>query len=348
MPTLEVGGGGMLDQGTRAVTVMGSVDYAFTGGFVAGMRWRIGYGLPVEIYRKSVVDDPFGDEPYVGRFERTDGTSNLIQLVAIGGYTLTTKHTDVTIGAAFGGVNVAHRRARATTLIGLGPTRQEIHSHETITTSNVSGGFFVRSRLHVTSLFDLTLNIGYDWTDLSRGIVDNPDPGPDYSAVFATHGPWFTVGLATTLEPPTIDTTLGDYRLYIGASIASAHPFTDEPFNEFNPGLIVQYRLPGPSVLGLGTQWFAEAGAYQWSIGDLAWYVGGGLYAPIGAPIDWDWLKLGLLVGTLITHDGGGAYPLPALSPRITIDTKWASITTLFIPVGAESAFGLVVSLPLH
>ncbi len=89
--------------------------------------------------------------------------------------------------------------------------------------------------------------------------------------------------------------------------------------------------------------WFGEAGAYQWSYGDFACYAGGGILVPVG----WDWLQLGALAGGLFLMDGDDSIFTPAISPRITIDTRWASCSTMFLYAGDESAFGFTVMFPL-
>ena len=200
--------------------------------------------------------------------------------------------------------------------------------------------------LDLSSSFALSLDVGYNWLSPSLITIDNQRyNATSYRAIFASPGTTASLALRYTLPNglpnglrDTLPEGLHEDHLQLLAIVASTHPFTTTPYNEFNPGLAIHWR-PHRT----GTTPFAEGGAYQYSLGDRAMYLGGGILFPLGT----EWVKAGVFGGLLTTFDAQSVYFYPALSPRITIDTPWASATALLIPAGEATAIGFVLGLPL-
>jgi hypothetical protein len=327
----EVGGGPLVSNETLLGGASAGVTYRWTNGLFAGLRYRMGFQSPVQF----VAVDNQTENQY-----KTDGTANLLLMQGVLGWSWEVGPLSLEAGAAIGGSNVAHQRMLAKVwCIGCEDEQTWYTYGETYTSPSLAAGLFGTIRLRAVGNVDVILTGGYDWMKTSSLIAANSVYNPDVRVDFASPGPWITLGIGQTLGSPLPDTVRGDYRLYLNAMVASLHPFTWMTYNQFNPGLGLQLRFP-LSTLSV----FAEGGAYQYSLGDLAAYAGGGLLVPLWL----DWLKGGVFGGLLITNSVGGLRWFHALSPRITIDTKWASFTSLLIPAGEETAIGFMVALPIH
>lgn len=359
LPTLSLGGGGANSNNSTVGTATFRLLYNLhTGahedlhedphevlfGFTAGQLYNV--PTQIEQFTSNSVTN-------VG----TNGSSTITMLMATAGYQFNVPSTPLhlAVTASIGGANTAHRRLEPVMgYYNVSPEDQEPYYATTIYAASVAYNVNATVGFDLSPLFALSLDAGYNWFSPSSVIVDNSAyNAPSYRANFASPGPTVTLGLRYTLhedlhEDPHADPHADlhedphedphEDRLQLLAILASSHPFTSTPYNEFNPGLAIHWR---PKSAGITP--FAEGGAYQYSEGDRAMYVGGGVLFPLGT----EWVKAGIFGGGLATFDAQGAYFYPALSPRLVIDTPWASATALLIPAGEATAIGFMLGFPL-
>ncbi|RPI65669.1 MAG: hypothetical protein EHM43_12470 [Ignavibacteriae bacterium] len=353
IPTLSLGGGVATSNDATVGTASFKLLYHLPighhedlpsghHGVLFGLDARQFYGVPTQIERvTSTSSESLG----------TNGSSTITTLMGTVGYQLTIPSTPihVAVTGSIGGANAAHRRLDSYVGFYNIDGEESLFYTTTIFASSIAYAVNTTIDVDLTSSFSLLLDLGYTWLSPSTIITDNrPYNAPSYRATFASPGPTLTLGLRYTLPNGLRDTLPNGLRdtlpnglrstLHVLAILASTHPFTTTPYNEFNPGLAIHWRSHRT-----GTTPFAEGGAYQYSLGDRAMYLGGGLLFPLGT----EWIKGGIFGGAFATFDAQGVYFYPALSPRITIDTPWASATALLIPAGDATAIGFVIGLPI-
>lgn len=342
IPTLSLGGGVATSNDATVGTASFKLQYYLPighhedlpsghHGVLFGLDARQLYGVPTQIERfTSTSSESLG----------TNGSSTITTLMGTVGYQLTIPSTPVhlAVTGSIGGASAAHRRLESYAGYYNIDGTESLYYATTIYASSIAYAVNTTVDVDLTSSFSLLLDLGYTWLAPSTIITDNrPYNAPSYRATFASSGPSLSIGLSySTHEDPHEDPH--EDLLQLLAILASTHPFTSTPYNEFNPGLAIHWRSHRT-----GTTPFAEGGAYQYSLGDRAMYLGGGILFPLGT----EWIKGGIFGGALATVDAQGVYFYPALSPRITIDTPWASATALLIPAGDATAIGFVVGLPI-
>ncbi len=274
-----------------------------------------------------------------------DGASTITMLMATAGYQFSIPSTPlhIAVTGSVGGANTAHRRLEPWFgFYNIDPDELSEFYASTIYEASFAYALNTIVAVDLSSLFALTLDAGYTWLSPSSIIIDNSAyNAPSYRATFASPGPTLTLGLRYTPHTdPHTDPHADPHEdhLQLLAILGSTHPFTSTPYNEFNPGLAVHWRPHSA-----GTTLFAEGGAYQYSVGDRAMYLGGGVLFPLGT----EWLKAGVFGGLLTTYDAQDVYFYPALSPRISFETPWVTATALLIPAGDATAIGFMLGFPL-
>ncbi|MBS1562092.1 MAG: hypothetical protein JSS89_10840 [Bacteroidetes bacterium] len=339
-PTLMVSSGVASSNAHTSASATAHVWYPLTTigpvTVVAGLQGGQVYAVPTLIStHTSTMDSTV----------RAQGTSTITTLQGTVGLDLALAPFSLTILAFAGGANAAYREATRP-IYSYGSSSSEA-LQSTIAAPSWAVGVAARISYHITDAWSITGIVGRDWYRSSVVTADNTAYGaPSYRATFSDGAEYAHIGVSYTL-PPLVPRPLDDVldsaavrrdQWYIHAILCSAHPFTDQAYNQFNPGLAVQWRDRSQGLTG-----FAEGGGYQYSEGDRAIYAGGGLLAPVFT----EWVKLGVLAGLLTVYDGGGMRVFPALSPRLTIDTPWLSASALLIPAGESTAIGFVVGIPV-
>jgi len=116
------------------------------------------------------------------------------------------------------------------------------------------------------------------------------------------------------------ESILEDGRLFVQVNLASYHPHEDddEDFNEFNPGIGLEYHLDG---------YYFSGGFFENSIDRTSAYMGIGTERSIGA----DWFGLGILGGVVTGYDSGFSPRLAAV-PYILLKNGRASLKTYYLP----------------
>ncbi|NNC66795.1 MAG: hypothetical protein HKN83_02015 [Gammaproteobacteria bacterium] len=116
------------------------------------------------------------------------------------------------------------------------------------------------------------------------------------------------------------ESILEDGRLFLQVNIASYHPDEDrdDDFNEFNPGVGLEYHLDG---------YYFAGGFFENSIDKFSTYWGVGHERTIGA----DWFGLGILGGVVTGYDGGFSPRLAAV-PYILLKNGRTSLKTYYVP----------------
>ncbi len=116
------------------------------------------------------------------------------------------------------------------------------------------------------------------------------------------------------------ESILEDGRLYVQVNLASYHPSEDseDDFNEFNPGIGLEYHLDG---------YYFAGGFFENSIDKFSTYWGVGHERTVGA----DWFGLGILGGIVTGYDSGFSPRLAAV-PYITLSNGRASLKTYYVP----------------
>ena len=116
------------------------------------------------------------------------------------------------------------------------------------------------------------------------------------------------------------ESILEDGRLYIQLNIASYHPSEDkdEDFNEFNPGIGLEYHMDG---------YFLAGGFFENSIDKFSTYWGVGHERTIGA----DWFGLGILGGVVTGYDSGFSPRLAAV-PYVLLKSGRTSLKAYYVP----------------
>ena len=117
-----------------------------------------------------------------------------------------------------------------------------------------------------------------------------------------------------------VDSILEDGRLFVQLNIASYHPGadSDDDFNEFNPGIGLEYHMDG---------YYFAGGFFENSIDKFSTYWGVGHERTIGA----DWFGLGILGGVVTGYDGGFSPRLAAV-PYILLKNGNTSFKTYYVP----------------
>jgi hypothetical protein len=235
-------------------------------------------------------------------------------------------------GITLGGANITHRRWGG--FLGLGTTDYQ---------ASIAFGTFSDLFWVLGSYSRIGLKVGYTWVDASSEVVYDSRTEVRVISEFAR--PFWSIGGGVGIDLDSLhwDTSASTYSGYITVSVASRHPFANDSYNEFNPGLGLQLRLRSGVEAIIP---FVEAGAYQYSMGDLATYVGlGSLWRPFKFPA-----ALGLVAGVLGLYDVYGVTFYPLASPRLTYDTPIGSASVLFLTDPSNfssSAFGLQLQLPI-
>lgn len=116
------------------------------------------------------------------------------------------------------------------------------------------------------------------------------------------------------------ESILEDGRLFLQVNIASYHPDEDrdDDFNEFNPGVGLEYHMDG---------YYFAGGFFENSIDKFSTYWGVGHERTIGA----DWFGLGILGGVVTGYDGGFSPRLAAV-PYILLKNGRTSLKTYYVP----------------
>ena len=116
------------------------------------------------------------------------------------------------------------------------------------------------------------------------------------------------------------ESILEDGRLFLQFNIASYHPDEDrdDDFNEFNPGVGLEYHMDG---------YYFAGGFFENSIDKFSTYWGVGHERTIGA----DWFGLGILGGVVTGYDGGFSPRLAAV-PYILLKNGRTSLKTYYVP----------------
>jgi len=109
-------------------------------------------------------------------------------------------------------------------------------------------------------------------------------------------------------------------RLYLQVNMASYHPSEDDDddFNEFNPGVGLEYHFDG---------YYLAGGFFENSIDKTSTYWGIGHERTIGA----DWFGLGILGGIVTGYDSGFS-PRIAAVPYILLKTERVALKTYYVP----------------
>jgi len=132
--------------------------------------------------------------------------------------------------------------------------------------------------------------------------------------------------------------TLADERLFIQVNLASYHPGadSDDDFNEFNPGLGLEYHFE---------KFFIAGGFFENSIDNLSTYWGAGAERTVGA----DWLGFGIIGGIVTGYDDGFSPRLAAV-PYLFIKNDRTTLKIHYLPaVGDvdEDALGFALRFDL-
>ncbi len=116
------------------------------------------------------------------------------------------------------------------------------------------------------------------------------------------------------------ESILEDGRLFVQINLASYHPSEDseDDFNEFNPGVGLEYHLDG---------YYLAGGFFENSIDKFSTYWGIGHERTIGA----DWFGLGILGGIVTGYDSGFSPRLAAV-PYVLLKNGRASLKTYYVP----------------
>ena len=116
------------------------------------------------------------------------------------------------------------------------------------------------------------------------------------------------------------ESILEDGRLFVQLNVASYHPSedSDDDFNEFNPGLGLEYHLDG---------FYLAGGFFENSIDKFSTYWGVGHERTIGA----DWFGVGILGGVVTGYDSGFSPRLAAV-PYILLKSGKTSLKTYYVP----------------
>lgn len=279
---------------------------------------------------------------------RTQGSSTITTLMATVGYGVSVDVLSVSVLGSFGGANAAYRQYMA---YDLPPNFVDpgAYYYSTLAAPAWTYGVALQADVHLSDEWSVSVAGGRDWFTSEIVTANNvPYGAPSYKATFSNGALYVHAGLSYRIkhtersgkvEGNSSDSLAGEQdRWFMNAIVCSVHPFTDVPYNQFNPGLAIQWRDRSQGITG-----FAEGGAYQFSQSDRAMYAGAGALFPLGT----EWVKLGIIGGVLTLHDGGSTRFYPALSPRLTIDSPWLSLTALLIPAGETTAVGFVIGLPL-
>ena len=116
------------------------------------------------------------------------------------------------------------------------------------------------------------------------------------------------------------ESILEDGRLFMQLNVASYHPSEDseDDFNEFNPGLGLEYHMDG---------YYFAGGFFENSIDKFSTYWGVGAERKIGA----EWFGLGILGGVVTGYDSGFSPRLAAV-PYILLSKGRTSLKTYYVP----------------
>lgn len=116
------------------------------------------------------------------------------------------------------------------------------------------------------------------------------------------------------------ESILEDGRLFVQINVASYHPSedSDDDFNEFNPGIGLEYHFDS---------YYLAGGFFENSIDKTSTYWGVGHERTIGA----DWFGLGILGGIVTGYDSGFS-PRIAAVPYILLKKGKTSLKTYYVP----------------
>ena len=136
----------------------------------------------------------------------------------------------------------------------------------------------------------------------------------------------------------TNESVLEDGRLYLQVNLASYHPneSRDDDFNEFNPGLGVEYHFE---------HFYVAGGFFENSIDKFSTYWGIGHERSIFV----DWFGLGILGGVVTGYDSGFSPRLAAV-PSAFFKKGRTTLKTYYVPaVGDvdEDAIGFALRFDL-
>ncbi len=134
------------------------------------------------------------------------------------------------------------------------------------------------------------------------------------------------------------ESILEDGRLFLQVNLASYHPGedSDDDFNEFNPGLGLEYHLK---------HFYVAGGFFENSIDKFSTYWGVGHERSIFV----DWFGLGILGGVVTGYDGGFS-PRLAVVPSMFIKKDRTTFKAYYVPaVGDvdEDAIGFALRFDL-
>ena len=132
---------------------------------------------------------------------------------------------------------------------------------------------------------------------------------------------------------------LEDGRLFLQVNIASHHPGADkdDDFNEFNPGLGLEYHFEN---------FFLAGGFFENSIDNFSTYWGAGHEREVLV----DWFGMGVIGGIVTGYDDDDFSPRLAAVPYIYLKTGGTSLKTYYVPaVGdvKEDAIGFAMRFDL-
>lgn len=292
------------------------------GGLVVGATIRTILRQPVRIERT-----PFGGvaEPW-----RDDGLATHLTLTVDAGWRYESGPVTVAGGVAAGLMNMSQRR------------RIPSADDDGVIAQNAIApamALWATARYRIVGGLGVDANLRTDLLGHRSALGTNTATGSTFEAVIAEPRTVVSLGLSwTSPRPDRADTTV-TYRLWGNLVASSWHPFRRGYFNEFNPGLGLHITKGQPDAYHT----FLEVGAYQESLADLSVYAGYGWMWPIVG----DWLTGGGLVGVIRGQEGTGGAILPAISPRLTAAVGPVAVTVLVIPVGIDTAVGLLVHVPL-
>ncbi len=116
------------------------------------------------------------------------------------------------------------------------------------------------------------------------------------------------------------ESILEDGRFFVQINLASYHPSADkdDDFNEFNPGIGLEYHMDG---------YFFAGGFFENSIDKFSTYAGVGTERTIGA----DWFGLGIIGGVVTGYDSGFSPRLAAV-PYFVLKNGRTSLKTYYLP----------------
>jgi len=279
---------------------------------------------------------------------RTQGSSTITTLMATVGYGVSFDVLSVSVLGSLGGANAAYRQYMP---YDLPPNFADpgTYYYSTLAAPAWAYGVALQADVRLSDAWSISLVGGRDWFRSELVTANNaPYGAPSYRATFSDGALHLNAGVSYRIENTSrsgkvagnSSDSLDEHqdKWFVNSIVCSIHPFSNVPYNQFNPGLAIQWRDRSQGITG-----FAEGGAYQFSQSDRAMYAGAGVLFPLGT----EWVKLGVIGGVLSLHDGGAIRVYPALSPRLTIDSPWLSLTALLIPAGETTAIGLFEGLPL-